>query len=140
MSTVTSAGVERRISLPIAGQPPIDSILQAERERLMKEAGLSIGPVTHFRRPEERPFTKAEREKVTILLGGLTVRHDRLLHAALEGLGYKIALVPVPRKADFQAGKEYGNNGQCNPTYFTVGALVNYLKDLRDKQGISKEE
>src|SRR5690606_9414840 len=43
-------------------------------------------------------------------------------------------------KADFQAGKEYGNNGQCNPTYFTVGALVNYLKDLRDNQGIPTED
>jgi predicted nucleotide-binding protein (sugar kinase/HSP70/actin superfamily) len=45
-------------------------------------------------------------------------------------------MVPVPEKADFQAGKEYGNNGQCNPTYFTVGALVNYLKRLRDVEGV----
>jgi predicted nucleotide-binding protein (sugar kinase/HSP70/actin superfamily) len=42
-------------------------------------------------------------------------------------------------KADFQAGKEYGNNGQCNPTYFTVGALVNHLKRMRDDQGVPLE-
>jgi predicted nucleotide-binding protein (sugar kinase/HSP70/actin superfamily) len=48
--------------------------------------------------------------------------------------------MPVPSKADFQAGKEYGNNGQCNPTYFTVGALVNYLKDLRDRQGLPTDK
>ncbi len=69
-STLTSPGVEKRISLPIAGQPPVDAILQAERERLMKEAGLSIGSVAHLRRTEERPFTKADREKVSILHGG----------------------------------------------------------------------
>ena len=133
-------GTNRRISLPIAGQPSVEQILAAERERLMTEAGLNVRPIAHFRRPDERPFTKAERATTTILFGGLTMRHDNLLLAALEGLGYKVALIPVPRKADFQAGKEYGNNGQCNPTYFTVGALVNYLKDLRDKKGLSREQ
>jgi predicted nucleotide-binding protein (sugar kinase/HSP70/actin superfamily) len=85
-------------------------------------------------------FTKDERGTTTILIGGLSVRHDRLIQSALRGLGYLIDLVPVPVKADFQAGKEYGNNGQCNPTYFTVGALVNYLKRLRDREGLSTEQ
>lgn len=123
-------------SLPIVGQDDVAAAIQAERERLMAEAGLTVGPITHFRRPAEKPFTKQERDHVTVLFGGLTMRHENLLLAALEGLGYKVGLVPTPRKADFQAGKEYGNNGQCNPTYFTVGALVNYLKDLRDKKGL----
>src|SRR5262249_32660177 len=87
----------------------------------------------------ERPFTRAEREHTTILLGGLTLRHENLLLAGFRGLGYKVDRLPTAAKADFQAGKEYGNNGQCNPTYFTVGCLVNYLKDLRDRQGRSTE-
>ncbi len=110
--------------------------LAAERQRLMEEAGLSVGRPKHFRRPAERRFTKPERGQATILFGGLTMRHEHLIVSALEGLGYKVALVPTPVKADFQAGKEYGNNGQCNPTYFTVGALVNYLKRLRDEESI----
>lgn len=130
----------RQVSLPIAGQDPVEARLQAERERLMAEEGLNVRQVSHFRRPEERPFTRAERETTTILFGGLTLRHEQLLVSALEGLGYKVGLVPTPRKADFQAGKEYGNNGQCNPTYFTVGALVNYLKDLRDDKGMPVED
>jgi predicted nucleotide-binding protein (sugar kinase/HSP70/actin superfamily) len=135
----------RRFSLPIADSAPaadaaIRARLEAERARMMSEAGLNIGPVAHFRRPQEHTFTRAERGHVTVLVGGLTLRHEHLLVAALTGLGYNIALIPTPRKADFQAGKEYGNNGQCNPTYFTVGALVNYLKDLRDNQGLSKEQ
>jgi predicted nucleotide-binding protein (sugar kinase/HSP70/actin superfamily) len=129
-----------RVALPIAGESPTRAILEAERERLMNEAGLSIGPPSHFRRPRERPFTKQEKDRVTVLFGGLTLRHEHLLQAALEGLGYKVGLIPTAGKADFQAGKEYGNNGQCNPTYFTVGALVNYLKGLRDCHGLSAEQ
>lgn len=94
---------------------------------------------THFRRPTEHAFTRAQRAHTTVLLGGLTMRHERLLQAALEGRGYRVALIPTPVKADFQAGKEFGNNGQCNPTYFTTGALVNYLRDLRDNHGLSAE-
>ena len=39
----------------------------------------------------------------------------------------------------FQLGKEYGNNGQCNPTYFTVGNLVQYLQKL-EESGIRRED
>lgn len=92
--------------------------------------------VKHFRRPAERPFTRAERERVTILHGGLSPRHDRLVRAGLRGLGYKADLVPTPTKTDYQTGREFGNKGQCNPTHFMVGALINHLRRLRDEQGI----
>lgn len=95
--------------------------------------------VHHFRRPLERPFTRAERKRVTLLFGGLSRRHDRLLQAALHGLGYNAEPIPTPGKTDFQVGKEFGNNGQCNPTYFTVGALVSHLKRLRDRQDLPTE-
>ncbi len=120
--------------------PLLADQVAAERERLMTEAGLSVGRPSHFKRPVERMFTKDDRATTTLLVGGLTVRHDRLIQEALRGLGYNIELVPVPVKSDFQAGKEYGNNGQCNPTYFTVGAVVNYLKRLRDEEGMSTEQ
>ncbi len=32
-----------------------------------------------------------------------------------------------------------GNNGQRNPTYFAVGALVNHLRRLRDERGVPTE-
>ena len=127
------------VSLPLLADS-VDTAVQAERERLMKEAGLNIGPVAHFKRPRERNFTKDERDQVTVWFGGLTMRHEQLLLAGLEGLGYKVGIVPTPSKPDFQAGKEYGNNGQCNPTYFTVGSLVNHLKRMRDDEGIPTEQ
>ncbi len=109
-----------------------------EERRLLREAGLDAPE--SFTRPAERPFTRAERDRMTLLFGGLTKRHDRLIRAATRNLGYCVEVIPTPVKGDFQTGKEYGNNGQCNPTYFTTGALVNYLRRLRDEEGIPTRE
>jgi len=113
--------------------------LEEERRRLEQEAGLDRRQVKQFHRPVERPFTRAERDRTTLLFGGLTWKHEKLVHGALEGLGYKCEAVPVPNKRAFQLGKEYGNNGQCNPTYFTVGNLVQFLQNL-EEAGLSKQE
>src|SRR5579863_8014089 len=100
--------------------------LRSERARLRHEAGLvQLQP---FQRPKERAFTAEERDKVTILFGGLTWKHESLIRAVFQGSGYKCEIVPCPDVPAFQLGKEYGNNGQCNPTYFTVGNLVQYLQ------------
>ena len=96
-------------------------------------------PVQHFKRPVERPFTRDQRPYTTVLFGGLTWSHERLIKGAWEGLGYKCDVVPTPDVKAFQLGKEYGNNGQCNPTYFTVGNLVQYLQGL-EKNGLSRKE
>lgn len=108
-----------------------------ERERLRRDAGLTGHE--QFRRPVERPFLAHERGKVTLLFGGLTWKHEALIRAVFEGNGYRCATLPNPVVADFQAGKEYGNNGQCNPTYFTVGNLVRFLQSL-EAQGVPKQE
>jgi len=127
------------VGLPILGAPAVDAAVEAERQRLMHAAGLDH-QIRHFKRPRERNFTSKERGKTTIWFGGLTMRHEHLILAGLEGLGYKVGIIPTPVKADFQAGKEYGNNGQCNPTYFTVGAVVNHLKRMRDEDHIPVEK
>ena len=113
--------------------------LEEERSRLESEAGIERKSTNHFHRPIENPFTKPQREKTTLLFGGLTWKHEKLIHGALEGLGYKCEALPIPNKKAFQLGKEYGNNGQCNPTYFTVGNLVEYLQNLEAK-GLTKQE
>jgi predicted nucleotide-binding protein (sugar kinase/HSP70/actin superfamily) len=113
--------------------------LEDERRRLEREADLEARELQHFHKPMERPFTKAQRDHTTILFGGLTWKHEKLIHGALEGLGYKCEALPVPNKRAFQLGKEYGNNGQCNPTYFTVGNLVQFAQGLEEK-GLTKQE
>jgi predicted nucleotide-binding protein (sugar kinase/HSP70/actin superfamily) len=112
--------------------------LAEERLRLRREAGLDTSP-QHFRRPEERAFTGEERSQVTILFGGLTWKHEKLIQAAFQGNGYRCQVLPDPDVAAFQLGKEYGNNGQCNPTYFTVGNLVQFLQKL-EAAGVPRQE
>src|SRR5271166_5239984 len=85
-------------------------------------------------------FTKREKSKVTMLVGGLTMAHDFLIEAGLRGVGYHVQMLECPTNEGLQVGKEFGNRGQCNPTYFTVGNLVKYLITLRDKHGMSSEE
>jgi predicted nucleotide-binding protein (sugar kinase/HSP70/actin superfamily) len=113
--------------------------LAEERARLAREMGIEEQQKQHFKRPVENPFTKSQREHTTLLFGGLTWKHEKLVHGALEGLGYKCQAIPTPNVAAFQLGKEYGNNGQCNPTYFTVGNLVQFLQGL-ENQGQSRQE
>ena len=115
----------------------IQEKLAAERMRLRKLAGLDTPQ--HFQKPVERAFTADERSRVTILFGGFTWKHEDLIRAVFQGCGYKCEKLPVPDVPAFQIGKEYGNNGQCNPTYFTVGNLVQYLQSL-EKQGIPRQQ
>jgi predicted nucleotide-binding protein (sugar kinase/HSP70/actin superfamily) len=93
----------------------------------------------HFHRPVERSFTAAERDRVTILFGGLSSNHEWLIKSVFQSAGYKVEVMPTPDVAAFQLGKEYGNNGQCNPTYFTVGHLIKYLQHL-ESTGLSRRE
>ena len=120
----------------IGSDSEIRKRLEAERARLRKIAGLD--EAKHFHRPIERAFTAEERSRVTILFGGFTWKHEDLIRAVFQGCGYNCEKLPVPDVAGFQTGKEFGNNGQCNPTYFTVGNLVQYLQFL-EKQGLSRE-
>lgn len=127
----------------VSSPPPSEDVIAqckaAERLRLMHAAGLIEKPVEHYRRPVERPFTAEERDRVTILFGGFTWKHERLIEAILSGSGYRCQMLPTPDVAAYTIGKEYGNNGQCNPTYFTIGNLIKFLQSLED-QGLSRQE
>src|SRR6516165_6356059 len=117
----------------------ISQRLAQERARLEQELGIERKEIKQFFKPQEHPFTEAQRSCTTLLFGGLTWKHEKLVHAAFERLGYRCEVVPTPNVAAFQLGKEYGNNGQCNPTYFTVGNLVKFLQSL-ESRGLTKQE
>jgi predicted nucleotide-binding protein (sugar kinase/HSP70/actin superfamily) len=95
--------------------------------------------VQHFHRPIERPFTAEERDRVTILFGGFTWKHEKLIQAVFQGCGYHCQPLPNPTLSSYHLGRAFGNPGQCNPTYFTVGNLIQYLRDL-EARGFSKEQ
>jgi len=137
--TTTTNPVNISLKKTEGKETAIQKLLFEERMRLEKEYGVEAKPVDHFKRPFERMFTKDERANVTILFGGLTWKHEKLIKGVLQGLGYNASEVAVPDKKAFQLGKEYGNNGQCNPTYFTVGNLVQHLQKL-EAEGLTKQE
>jgi predicted nucleotide-binding protein (sugar kinase/HSP70/actin superfamily) len=126
-------------TLPPLADEEIARRVAAERLRLVQAAGLLEKPIEHFHRPMERPFTAEERDRVTILFGGFTWKHERFIEAMFRSCGYRFQMLPNPNVAAFQTGKEYGNNGQCNPTYFTVGNLIEFLRSL-EAQGLSRQE
>jgi predicted nucleotide-binding protein (sugar kinase/HSP70/actin superfamily) len=95
--------------------------------------------VVHYRRPVERPFLAGERDRVTVLFGGLTAAHDRLLQSVFESCGYRAQALP---QADLEAchlGRQFCNNGLCNPAYFTIGVLLRYLRQL-EATGLTRAE
>jgi len=75
----------------------------------------------------------------TILFGGLTPLHERLMKAAVESLGFKAHFLPTPDNESLAIGKEYCNRGMCNPTYYTVGNLLKFLKQ-ESERGVPVEE
>lgn len=80
------------------------------------------------------------KKETTLLSGGLTLLQDQLIEVALKSIGENYVSLPNPDFESFQKGKMYGNRGQCNPTYFTVGNLIKYLHKLCEEKNLSKED
>ncbi|HEX2690203.1 MAG TPA: 2-hydroxyglutaryl-CoA dehydratase, partial [Kofleriaceae bacterium] len=117
----------------------IEAELKQFEDEERKRLGLPALGAKHWFDEVPRTFTRDQREHTTILVSGLTMAHDLFIQAALRGIGYKVLAMDVPDNDALQYGREYGNRGQCNPTYFTVGNLVKYLDGLRDR-GMSKDD
>ncbi|MCW8138178.1 MAG: 2-hydroxyglutaryl-CoA dehydratase [Planctomycetota bacterium] len=83
-------------------------------------------------------FTREQRAKTTLWVSGLTWSQDLFLAAALRGAGYQVQPMTVPDNEALRLGKEFGNRGQCNPTYFTVGNLVKHLRGL-EREGLTRQ-
>ncbi len=95
---------------------------------------------TQWRDTINKSYTRADKKDTTILFGGMTILQDKLVMSALQSLGENYVALPNPDFESFRKGKAFGNRGQCNPTYFTVGNLVKYLQNLQKETGMSSEE
>jgi predicted nucleotide-binding protein (sugar kinase/HSP70/actin superfamily) len=93
----------------------------------------------HYRAAAERPFLEQERARTTILFGTLTPKHEALIRAVFRGAGYLCENLPPPTRRAHDTGKEFCNNGLCNPNYFTAGNLIEYLR-AQMRQGLAAEE
>ncbi len=118
----------------------VDAELKAFEEAERKRLGLDEKADHWIEDMAGLTFTKSEKAKITMLVSGLTMAHDYFIEGGLKGIGYNVQMMDCPDVAALQFGKEFGNRGQCNPTYFTVGNLVKFLCTLRDKHGMSAKE
>jgi hypothetical protein len=113
--------------------PPQESKLRTGQQNSGYKHSVDAANPIHWRECFSQPFTRAQRSSTTIWMAGLTVNHDAFFCAAGRGFGYKMESLPVPDNKALNIGKEYGNRGQCNPTYYTVGNLIRTLRDLEAK-------
>src|SRR5690606_7497835 len=113
--------------------------VEANLKQFEKEQGGEEAPKEHWRDLNPTQSVTSQREHTTILHSGLTMAHDLFIQSAFRGLGYKVEAMDVPDNRALQFGREFGNRGQCNPTYFTVGNLVKKLKAL-EAGGVSKQD
>ncbi|TVR95715.1 MAG: hypothetical protein EA406_13430, partial [Rhodospirillales bacterium] len=82
----------------------------------------------HYRAYAPPPLTASDRNQVEILFGGMPWRTERLTQAVFENLGYKARPLPPATRADLSRGRELADIGQCCPTSFTTGNLLNFLE------------
>lgn len=136
----TSAATDARAETSPAAVPAqIEAELRAFEAAEARRLGL-VEEVAHWHDDNPRQFTSEERGRTTLLFGGLTAAHDALVECGLRALGYSARALPCPDQDSLQCGKEFGNRGQCNPTYYTVGNLLQYLMNLRDRHGLTPDE
>lgn len=88
-----------------------------------------------YRAYRPAPFTRAERDSVTILFGGLHWRVERVLQAVLESGGNRAEILPAATRDDLLTGRELADIGQCCPTSFTTGNLINALRSKSKEMG-----
>jgi predicted nucleotide-binding protein (sugar kinase/HSP70/actin superfamily) len=88
-----------------------------------------------YRAYKPLPFTREERDKVTILFGNLHWRAERVMQGVFSNLGYRTQILPTATRADLLVGREVADIGQCCPTSFTTGNLVNTLRSEAKRIG-----
>ncbi len=146
MGTARDEGTSFR--LPVLGAPAqdagadldMDAALAAFEAEERQKLGLKIDTEHWFDGMVDPQFRKSERQNTTLLVSGLTAAHDFLVKGALTGLGYKVEVIDVPDNDALRYGKEFGNRGQCNPTYFTVGNLVKFLSERAASERLDPKE
>ncbi|HVV16960.1 MAG TPA: 2-hydroxyglutaryl-CoA dehydratase [Polyangia bacterium] len=129
--------------LPVLGEDDIEAQLKAFEQEEAAKLGLKTAADADLHWVDKMvspDFKASQRKETTLLISGLTRAHDYLIQGGLKGLGYNVEVIDCPDNDALRYGKEFGNRGQCNPTYFTVGNLVKFLTERAARDGITQKE
>jgi predicted nucleotide-binding protein (sugar kinase/HSP70/actin superfamily) len=135
-----SVGGNEPFRLPVLGELDVEAELKKFEQEERARLGLDEEKTPWVDKMIDPQFKASQRASTTLLVSGLTQAHDYFLQGSLRGLGYNVEVIDVPDNDALRYGKEFGNRGQCNPTYFTVGNLVKFLLDRSRKEGLSAKE
>jgi predicted nucleotide-binding protein (sugar kinase/HSP70/actin superfamily) len=94
-----------------------------------------MASAVHYKAYRAPAFSREERDRVTIVFGGLTWKHERIIQGAAENLGYRVQPLPGIRRADLETGKALTDVGACCPTTFTTGNLAGFLRSRIAAEG-----
>jgi predicted nucleotide-binding protein (sugar kinase/HSP70/actin superfamily) len=86
------------------------------------------------------PWLKRDKKNTTVLFSYVERWKSFFFGAFLARKGYRHVDLGDHVKEDLTWGKEYGNRMECNPMYFTSGALIRNLMKLHEETGLSKRE
>jgi predicted nucleotide-binding protein (sugar kinase/HSP70/actin superfamily) len=129
--------------LPILGEGgelDIEAELKRFEEEERRRLGLDEEKAAWVDKMIDPQFKASQRASTTLLVSGLTQAHDYFVQGALRGLGYNVEVIDMPDNDALRYGKEFGNRGQCNPTYFTVGNLVKFLTERGRAEGLDARQ
>jgi len=74
------------------------------------------------------PFTKAMKEKHTILVPQMSPVHFHFLEEAFRLSGYNLVVLPARDSGAVDEGLKYVNNDACYPAIIVIGQLIEALK------------
>ena len=114
---------------------PLSPVIDAVRTKARTVAPPARSATEPYRAYKPRPFTREERDTVTILFGGLHWRAERVIQGTMENLGYRMQVLPTATRGDLLTGREIADIGQCCPTSFTTGNLANFLRGKATEVG-----
>ncbi|MGM0460790.1 MAG: hypothetical protein ACQEQ4_00005, partial [Fibrobacterota bacterium] len=83
---------------------------------------------------------KKDKDKVTVLFTMVERRKSFFLRAYFERMGYRYRDMGDHVPQDLYLGRKWGTRMQCNPLYFTSGAIIRSLLKIQEETGLSKEE
>jgi predicted nucleotide-binding protein (sugar kinase/HSP70/actin superfamily) len=86
------------------------------------------------------PWLKRDRDRVTVLYSYVERWKSYFFRAYFERQGLEYVDLGDHVKEDVTWGKEYGNRMECNPMYFTSGALIRNLVAIQEQTGLTKEQ
>jgi predicted nucleotide-binding protein (sugar kinase/HSP70/actin superfamily) len=115
----------------------VEAELKKFEEEEKQRLGLKTEKKEHWKNDMFYEFTAKQKVHTKIIFYGLTKVQDDLNRAAFEGLGYQVEPTPYHDNEALKFGKEFGNRGQCNPTYYNVGNIIKHLTYLRDVKKIA---